>query len=192
MTREKRNLAILEANRTTRRWLVGSYWAAVLILLTGAMLWNTLGDNGFDRYSFFLFMILGFPIRMLGETVVDRPTRRMYWPTRATPPADWTSGKPLTPIYEKLKGDPSSADEREEWVRSNAYLKAYRALRGVVWISVILLTVMDTRFLKELAFLREIVVWFLFLAVFCLPASIRLWTEPDLDECDEYQSWSVG
>ncbi len=179
MIHERRHLAVLEANRNTRRWMVGSYWSVVLILLAFAMHWNSVSDRAFDRYSFFLFMLLGFPIRILGEAIVDHPTRRMYWPTRVTPPADWVGDQPVRPIYEEWKEDSSAADEREEWVRTNTYLKAYGVIRGVVWIAVILLFAMDMRFLKELAFLREVVVWLLFLAVFSLPPSIRLWTEPD-------------
>jgi hypothetical protein len=185
MIHQKGNIAILKASRKARRLMVGGYWAVVLVLLALAMCWNSNSDHEFDRYSFFLFLLLGIPVRMLGESIVDQPTRRMYWPTRVTPPANWVSGQPFRPIFEEWKEDPSSADEREVWVRSNTYLKAYALVKGVVWIAVIALMAMDLRFLKELAFLREIVIWILFLAVFSLPPSIRLWTEPDMEESSQ-------
>jgi len=179
MISKRKLFGISLARRQARRWLVLGFWAVNLSLAVVVSLLT--GKYGASYWLLYSWQLISLPLLtgLLGGEGKRGAVRAFEGCTSEEQAAtDNTYMTPEDIAERKRRESKLRLDERDVNMRNAAHYKAYSALRWFIFVAFPVMAVPPPR---EWLFLRSILLLTLFLAVWCLPQTLILWTEPDME-----------
>lgn len=171
------------ARRATRRWLVLAYWTFTLALIGIPLALSGGYDTVLGFLSFRLILFWWCLLGLLGGDGRSRPVRAFQGKTpedRERLDTAYMTAEDIA--WREQRERETRLDERDVNLRNAAHFKSYSFMRGYAVFVVLILVFLNSGHLSSASWLREPLLWFLLNVFLCLPQTMILWTEPDMEE----------
>jgi len=179
MIRQGKLFGIPLARRRTRRWLVIGYWTIIFSVVSVVSLFHAKSGTFLRLTAFGLPLIVLLLPGLLGGDGKRGAVRAFQGPTSEEQSgADYTNMTPDDITEQKRWEHENRLDERDVNLRNAVHYKAYSAVR---WIVCVAFFVLADPYDRMPSFSPQPLLLLLMLAVWSLPQSIILWTEPDME-----------
>lgn len=171
------------ARRSTRRWIVSTFWCYAL-LMAGALTVHQMHHGLTAIAGYWMFFILLILTPWLGGVRVGglvKPFRGAHFVPVQGRPEIQPLFSPMKKADGMLDQRDFDLDERETLDRDQCHFLAYTVVR---WSALALLALYCGLGIGKpelLAMLGPLFLYLLTLALWSLPQSILLWTEPDME-----------